>query len=158
MFLLLALSFAQAQDSYKAENEGWLVSLNEAYKESKTTGKPIMANFTGSDWCIWCKRLSKAVFDKKAFKEWAEEHVVLLELDFPKKKKLPENIKQQNYAMQQQFQISGYPTVWIFHIDKNQETGSFTLDPLGKTGYQPNVESFISGVDQMLEKDKANDG
>ena len=43
---------------YTAENPGWLVNVDEAYAISKKTGKPILANFTGSDWCGWCKRLT----------------------------------------------------------------------------------------------------
>ena len=55
-------SFAQeSKSAYKAENEGWLVNIDEAYEMSQKTGKPILANFTGSDWCGWCKRLTKSV-------------------------------------------------------------------------------------------------
>ena len=56
-----------ASSGYKAENEGWLVNLDEAYEKSKKTGKPIMANFTGSDWCGWCKRLTASVFSQDEF-------------------------------------------------------------------------------------------
>ena len=92
LFTLALTSFGQAEN-YKAGNEGWLVNLDEAYNLSKKTGKPIMANFTGSDWCGWCKRLSAAVFQKPEFKQWADENVVLLELDFPRRKKIPDAIR-----------------------------------------------------------------
>ena len=52
---------------YTAENPGWLVNVDEAYALSKKSGKPIMANFTGSDWCGWCHRLQANVFAKPAF-------------------------------------------------------------------------------------------
>lgn len=149
-FLFIA-ALATAQQDYKAGNEGWLVDLQEAYQLSKETGKPIMANFTGSDWCGWCKRLTANVFSKPQFKEWAEDNVVLLELDFPRRKEIPNEIRQQNYSLQQAFKVRGYPTVWVFHLDKN-EKGQFAIQALGKTGYTPTVEQFTSGVDQMIAR------
>ena len=80
---------------YKAHAEGWMIDINKAYEVSKKTGKPIMANFTGSDWCGWCKKLKAEVFDTPEFKAWAAKNVVLVELDFPRRFQLPENIKQQ---------------------------------------------------------------
>ena len=52
--------------------------------------------FTGSDWCGWCKRLVSEVFQKEEFKNWAKDNVVLVELDFPKRKKLSEKLQVQN--------------------------------------------------------------
>lgn len=154
-FFLVSL-FATAQSNYKATHEGWLVSIDEAYAQSKKTGKPILANFTGSDWCGWCKRLSAAVFDKPGFKTWADKNVVLLELDFPRRKKLPDEIRSQNQSLQQAFRVRGYPTVWVFNLNKSQETGGFEIEALGKTGYTPTLEEFTTGVDQMLSRGKAN--
>jgi protein disulfide-isomerase len=137
---------------YKAENSGWLVNLDEAYAKSKATGKPILANFTGSDWCGWCFKLRDNVFVKDDFKKWAEENVILLELDFPRRKTIPENIKQQNYSLQQAFQVGGYPTVWVFNLSKDETTNQYNIEKLGRTGYTPSVEEFTTGVDQMIKK------
>lgn len=152
MIFMAAAAFAVAQDEYTAGHEGWLVDIDEAYAISRETGKPIMANFTGSDWCGWCKKLSTAVFTKPGFKSWAEKNVVLLELDFPRRKQLPEEIRQQNLSLQQAFQVRGYPTVWVFNLDKDPETGQYAIEALGRTGYSPSVEQFIAGVDQMLQR------
>lgn len=149
-FLFLT-TLAMAQEEYTAHNKGWIVDLEEAYQISKETGKPIMANFTGSDWCGWCHRLTDNVFSKPQFKEWAEENVVLLELDFPRRKQLPNKFRQQNYSLQQAFKVRGYPTVWVFHIDKNEQ-GQFAINALGRTGYTPTAEQFISGIDQMIAR------
>ena len=154
-FLLVA-TLSTAQEEYKAGNEGWLVSLEEAYQLSKETGKPIMANFTGSDWCGWCKKLTASVFSKPEFKAWAEDNVVLLELDFPRRTQLPNEIRQQNYSLQQAFKVRGFPTIWVFHIDKNEQ-GQFAINALGKTGYTPTVGQFISGVDQMVARGKKSE-
>lgn len=155
-FVLLTIVSVTAQTSapkevYKAENEGWLVKVDEAYALSKKTGKPIMANFTGSDWCGWCKKLTKDVFSKPEFKKWAEENVVLLELDFPRRFQLPQDIAYQNNSLRQAFRVSGYPTIWVFNLDKQKESGSFNIEALAKTGYKPNVKAFVSDVENQIK-------
>jgi thiol-disulfide isomerase/thioredoxin len=155
VFLFVAISlFAQTDKAYKAHNEGWLVSVDEAYEISKKTGKPIMANFTGSDWCGWCIRLTNDVFSKPEFKQWAAKNVVLLELDFPRRKALPENIQQQNAGLQQAFGVTGYPTVWVFHLNKDDKTKQYSINGLGKTGYTSDVATFTNGVDAMIKQGK----
>lgn len=141
---------ATGQDNYKAHNDGWMVSVEKAQAASLKTGKPIMANFTGSDWCGWCKRLTANVFSKPEFKKWAEKNVVLLELDFPRGTKLPQGIQQQNYSLQKAFSVTGYPTVWVFYLKENAETGQMNIDPVGRTGYKNTVKEFTDEVDQMI--------
>ena len=148
----LTLTAFTQNTPYKATHEGWLVSIDEAFALSKKTGKPIMANFTGSDWCGWCKRLSAAVFLQPDFKKWADKNVVLLELDFPRGIKIPDAIRAQNQSLQQAFNVSGYPTIWVFDLDKEKGTGQFSIRALGKTGYVPTVQEFTTGVDQMIAK------
>ena len=149
-FSLSAYAQSESAATYEAENEGWLVNIDEAYELSQKTGKPILANFTGSDWCGWCKRLTKSVFIHDEFKSWAEANVILLELDFPRRKQIPAEIKAQNQNLQKAFQVRGYPTVWLFDLDKN-ESGEFTIAALGKTGYRKTVSEFTGDMDKMLE-------
>ncbi|MCB0668309.1 MAG: thioredoxin family protein [Saprospiraceae bacterium] len=155
--LLFTVSFAFGQssaDNYKSDKDGWLVNLDEAYSLSKKTGKPIMANFTGSDWCGWCKRLDAAVFSQDEFKSWANDNVVLLELDFPRRTKLPTEIQQQNAGLQRAFRVQGFPTIWVFDLDKDAASGKYKISAIGKTGYTPTVQQFTTGVDQMLTRAK----
>ena len=137
---------------YKASMDGWLVSLEEANALSVKTGKPIMANFTGTDWCGWCIKLRKEVFDTKEFKDWAKENVVLLELDFPRKLQLPDNIKAQNQQMQQALGVRGYPTIWFFTLTNNDK-GQININGLGKTGYvKGGPAAFISVAEAQIKK------
>jgi protein disulfide-isomerase len=136
--------------AYASAKEGWLVDLDEAYALSQKNNKPILANFTGSDWCGWCKRLDADVFSKPEFKAWAQKNVVLLELDFPRYKQIPQKNQSQNAAMQQALQIRGYPTVWLIDLDKNPTTGQYNINGLGSTGYTPTVAQFISTLDKFM--------
>jgi len=150
--VLFAGTLVAQSSTYSAGNEGWMVDMDEAFAASKEQGKPIMANFTGSDWCGWCKRLTASVFSKDEFKEWAEDNVILLELDFPRRTQIPAKYKQQNANMQRALKVSGYPTIWVFNLDKNADTGQYQIDALGKTGYAPTVDQFTGAVDQFIEK------
>jgi protein disulfide-isomerase len=122
------------QAPYKASNPGWLVSVQEANVQSSKTGKPILANFTGSDWCGWCKKLRAEVFDTPEFKAWAKENVVLLELDYPRSFQLPADIKEQNAQMQQALGIRGYPTIHFLKLTSNDQ-GQINITSLGQMGY-----------------------
>lgn len=138
--------------AYKSAKEGWLVDLDEAYARSEKEKKPILANFTGSDWCGWCKRLDADVFTKPEFKSWAEKNVILLELDFPRRMQIPEKNRQQNMAMQQALQITGYPTIWLLTLTKDPATGRYQVNPMGKTGYTQTPQQFISTIDGYIKQ------
>ena len=154
-YLLPQPASAQTKDSLT-----WYTDLKQANEVSKATGKPIFALFTGSDWCIWCKRLQQNVFAKPEFIEWAKKNVVLLELDFPRSKVLPPELRAQNQQLQQQFRIQGYPTVWMFFLTMDEKAKQITIDPLGSCGYpqdpQPGKEQvkFLENANYILQNKK----
>ena len=72
----------------------WHTDLNKAVNISFSEKKPIMLFFTGSDWCGWCIRLKKEVFNYPEFENWSKENVVLVELDFPRRKSIDQGMMQ----------------------------------------------------------------
>lgn len=155
--------FINEEVCIKEENEirkngEWFLYVEDAYAASMKSGKPIMANFTGSDWCGWCIRLKNEVFNKETFKLWADENVVLLELDYPRRKQLPEALKAQNTSLQQAFQVSGYPTIWVFNLDFDQSIKQFRIEAIGKTGYVAGgPDAWIGQTNLILKKNKAQE-
>jgi thioredoxin-related protein len=153
-------AFAQSINTEKGQLT-WTDDLLKAYEQSKATGKPIFAFFTGSDWCGWCHKLQNEVFSKPAFIKWAKEKVILLELDFPRHKQLSPEITQQNQNLQQAFQVAGFPTVWLFFATKDEKTNNLNLNPLGSTGYPQGAElgheevKFLQNADAIIEKAKS---
>jgi protein disulfide-isomerase len=123
----------------------WLTSYDEAVKQSKKTGKPILADFTGSDWCPPCIRLHKDVFSKPEFMKWAEKNVVLLELDFPRRTKQDAKLSKQNEALASKYEIQGFPTVLILN-----SAGKV----LGTSGFTPGStpSSWIGEIKPFLAK------
>ena len=102
-----------------ASGDLWLTSYKLAVSQSKKTGKPIMVNFTGSDWCHWCIQLDNEVFSKPEFKKWAQKNVVLLELDFPQRKTLSAALKKQNDDLARKYAsvVPGFPTILFLDPD-----------------------------------------
>ena len=48
--------------------DGWKVSFVNARKQALAEKKLVLVDFTGSDWCGWCKKLEKEVFDTRSSK------------------------------------------------------------------------------------------
>lgn len=149
--------FAQEKPAEALE---WHTDLMKAHDLSAKSKKPIFAFFTGSDWCGWCIKLQSNVFSKPEFIVWAKKNVILLELDFPRGKQLPPALVQQNASMQQAFNVSGYPTVWMFNTIKNNKDKKFAIDAFGSLGYpagsEPGKEQFkfIEDADKILNSKK----
>lgn len=148
--LIFHSALTLGQNFKASENEGWVVSIEEAYELSEKTNKPILANFTGSDWCGWCKKLKREVFSQPEFKEWAADNVILLELDYPRRTALPEAQRRQNAELQQAFRVTGFPTIWMFDLDK-PDGKKFQIQPYGNTGYAAGGPSpYIKNLNRMI--------
>ncbi|HRN98849.1 MAG TPA: thioredoxin family protein [Flavobacterium sp.] len=134
-----------------AQDQVWYDNLDKAMEVSNKTKKPMMLFFTGSDWCGWCIRLQKEVFKTPEFTSWAKDNVVLVELDFPRRKQLAPEIRTQNMQLQQTFGVQGYPTVWFAKGTKKD--GKVNFEQLGRTGYVAGGPSaWLAGANQMLKK------
>lgn len=89
---------------------GWQTDFAAAQAAAKKDDKAILLDFTGSDWCGWCIKMKKDSLDQKAFQEFADKKLVLLEVDFPNNKKQTDAVKKQNEDLQKRYQVEGYPT------------------------------------------------
>ena len=125
--------------------DGWLTDLDEGIKVAKAEKKAILVDFTGSDWCGWCIRLKKEVFDQKEFAAVTKDFV-LVELDYPQKKKQSPEEKAKNKAWSEKFAIEGFPTIML--LDSHGE-------PFAQTGYQEGGPvKYLAHLAELL---KSND-
>jgi thioredoxin-related protein len=95
----------------------WLSDYKQAVAQAKSENKNILLDFTGSDWCPWCIRMDKEVLDTPEFKAFADKNLVLMLVDFPQTKQLPQKVQDQNNDLQQKFAAEGFPTFIL--VDKN---------------------------------------
>lgn len=142
LFLLVLLSVNAQNEVYPPR--GWNADFADAVEKAQAEDKWLLLNFTGSDWCIWCKRLSESVFSTGEFQDWAEENAVLVFLDFPSTIELSEAQQMQNSYLQQFMGVQGYPSIWLLDSD---------LTPLLSTGYK---DRSAEGYIRHLEIDRVD--
>ena len=100
-----------------AADSSWLTSLPEAKVKAKKEQKLVLLDFTGSDWCGWCKKLDAETFSKSEFAEYAKKNLVLVEVDFPAQKPQSDELKAANRALGQKYDVTGYPTLVLIKPD-----------------------------------------
>ena len=142
-FLTLT-SFAQQKELT------WYTDVNQAINLSVESGKPLFFFFTGSDWCGWCKRLVAEVFKKEEFNNWATKNVILVEIDFPRRTPISEDLKKQNRELGQLFGVRGYPTGWF--VIPQLENEKVNFNKLGSQGYVAGgPKAWIASASRILK-------
>lgn len=126
--IILVILLAGCANNSAADKLNWKDNLEKALQQAKKENKAVLVNFTGSDWCVWCIRLTEEVFSKKEFETYAKKNLVLVKLDFPQKIKQSTEIKMYNNNLAQKYGIQGFPTILLFN-----SAGKLVLT----TGYQP---------------------
>lgn len=107
--LALGLSIAPCARA----DQGWITDYKKAQEEAKADHRLVLLNFTGSDWCGFCFQLDKAILSQPQFKDYASKNLVLVEIDFPRRKEQSVETRKQNAELAQRYQIEGFPTLVV---------------------------------------------
>jgi len=88
----------------------WLTDFSEAKNLSKEKHEYILLNFSGSDWCSGCIKMHKDIFGSPVFQQYAEDHLILLNANFPRSKKNSLSYEQQkkNDALADKYNPDGF--------------------------------------------------
>jgi len=120
------------------ENVAWQTDYKQALAQAAKEHKQVLLDFTGSDWCPYCVQMDKEVLEKPEFKKYADQNLVLVKLDFPRKKQLPSAEAAQNRSLQQQFSIDGFPTYILVNAygkEINRQVGALEGGPSAFIGW-----------------------
>lgn len=122
MSLCIAVTcFANEVATEGAEIGKWTMDVDAAYKLAQEKKLPILMNFTGSDWCYWCKLMDKNVFAEAEWQKYAQENLILVTIDFPSNPKtVPQKYKERNKGLAKKFEVQGYPTYILLDSSKKQ--------------------------------------
>lgn len=152
IIILLLLTVSVSLNGFAQEDLTWHTDMDKAYEIAAKENKTLLLFFTGSDWCGWCIRLQNEVLKTADFKEWAKDNVVLVELDFPRRKALDKKLQIQNAQMQKMFQVRGYPSIHFAKPEKTTE-GKKSISRLGNTGYvRGGPEKWLEVANGILQK------
>jgi thioredoxin-related protein len=97
---------APAQSHVKFQ---WLTNYNLATAEARKSDKLILLYFSGSDWDPWTDKLEKDVLSTDPFKTWANEHIIPMQVDFAKEKRINSITKAQNDKLKTQYSVAKVP-------------------------------------------------
>jgi len=137
--LLLLLSGLGPAAAIRAA--GWTEDYAAALAQARQEHRQLLLDFTGSDWCVWCHKIDAEVFSRPEFAAYARQHFILVKLDFPKSRPLPDAVKQQNARLKARFKVRGYPTIIVLDAD---ETMRFEQE-----GYVPGgPRAFIAAIEK----------
>ena len=109
LILGVVAGFALWQAS--AADLSWQTDVPKALAQAKTEKKLVLLDFTGSDWCSWCKKLDADTFNQPEFATYAKDHLVLVTVDFPNHKEQSAELKAANEALQKKYSVQGFPTL-----------------------------------------------
>jgi thioredoxin-related protein len=141
LFLVAAAVSAVFASFARAESD-WLHDYNKAQEQAKANHKLLFLNFTGSDWCGWCIKLDKEIFSQQQFKNYAHDNLVLVELDFPRRKSQATEERKQNMELAQQYEVLGFPTIVVLNSN-GQKVWQFD-------GYFPGgPEAFVAQLQKL---------
>ena len=122
----------------------WRTDLATAANDAKTSQKLLLLDFSGSDWCGWCKKLDAEVFATQAFQNFAASNLVCIQADFPRLTKQTPELQAQNERLMNYFQVEGFPTLLVFNSD---------AELIGQLSYQPGgPEAFIQALQQIRSR------
>tara|TARA_B100001248_G_C27260279_1_gene398108 strand:- start:152 stop:643 length:492 start_codon:yes stop_codon:yes gene_type:complete len=120
----------------------WMTQLSEARAMAKNEGKPILMDFTGSNWCGWCVKLKKEVFTKPSFLGFANDNLILMTVDFPRGVHQEEWLVDQNNKLLDQYGVNSFPTIILTDYNGNL---------LGRTGYKSGgSENYVEHLKGLL--------
>lgn len=108
----------------EGDHGAWETDFDKALEIAAKEKKKLLVDFSGSDWCGWCIKLDKEVFALDSFLEKVQQDYVLVLLDFPRNKTVPN--KERNQELMNQYGVKGFPTVLLMDPQGN---------PFARTGY-----------------------
>jgi thioredoxin-related protein len=114
---LLALTLFS---SFILSSSIWTTNFDDAKKTAQEKHEFIVLNFSGSDWCVPCIRLHKDIFDSDDFKNYAADHLILVNADFPrlKKNQLSKDQIKLNEALADKYNPKGiFPLTLLLNAD-----------------------------------------
>jgi protein disulfide-isomerase len=111
---------------------------------AKSTNRPLLLAFLGTDWSISSLKLDREVFDQAEFSDNSKYNFLLCKLHFYQtQERSPETIRQ-NEELATKYKVEEFPTVVVLS-PAGQE--------LGRLGYVPGgVQAFDAAVKAILAK------
>ena len=116
---------------------------------AKSTNRPLLLAFIGTDWSISSLKLDREVFDQPEFADNSKYNFLLCKLHFYQtQERAPETIRQ-NDELATKYEIKEFPTVVVLSPDGRE---------IGRLGYvSGGAKAFGAAVSALLAKSPAKE-
>jgi len=113
---------------------------------AKSTNRPLLLAFLGTDWSISSLKLDREVFDQAELADDSKYNFLLCKLHFYQiQERSPETIRQ-NDELATKYKVQEFPTVVVFSPDGRD---------IGRLGYIPGgVKAFAVAVNAIVAKSR----
>lgn len=111
---------------------------------AKSTNRPLLLAFIGTDWSISSLKLDREVFDQAEFADNSKYNFLLCKLHFYQtQERSPETIRQ-NEELAKKYNVQEFPTVVVLTPDGRE---------IGRLGYIPGgVKAFAATANALISK------
>ncbi len=148
----LSCCFGLIQADQNSTSIRWFTNYDEGMRQARTSSKPVLILFTGSDWCTWCKKLEQEVLDRPEFAASAGDKFVFIKIDFPMNKKLPADQTARNKQLQKEYGVSGFPTLVMLDSQQQKQIGTVGYRPGGPKAYSDYVLQMVGQYGSYQKK------
>ncbi len=107
----------------------------------------MLIDFSGSDWCGWCRKMDEEVFSQPKFVREASKKYVLVMIDSPSDKSILSKVaRKQNQKLVEKYSVSGFPTVVIANPEGERVGGHSGYRAGGPKAYIKQLRELTRGV------------
>lgn len=97
-----------------------LNNSRDAFQFANAQQRAVLLVFSGSDWCLPCIRFNKTILSDTVFCRFAQQQLIILNADFPQRKKLPAAVITQNEALASRYNPEGaFPKLVLLRPDQS---------------------------------------
>ena len=158
---------ALAASAKTSTPKGFTDDLDAALRRAAASGRKVVAVFSGSDWCGWCKELDKKILSKEAFLKVATNTYELVYIDNPMDTKvLSETGRKNNRRITEKYGVRVFPAVFVLDAKGAVITTVDGYDgESGPEGYlkmleseirdAPDVKKYIKPIEDVLNRHDA---
>jgi protein disulfide-isomerase len=111
---------------------------------AKSTKRPLLLAFLGTDWSISSLKLDREVFDQAELADNSKYNFLLCKLHFYQTQDRPPETIRQNDELATKYKVQEFPTVIVLSPDGQE---------IGRLGYVPGgVKAFAAAVKSVVAK------
>jgi thioredoxin-related protein len=113
---------------------------------AKSTNRPLLLAFLGTDWSISSLKLDREVFDQAELSDNSKYSFLLCKLHFYQTQERSPEIIRQNDELATKYKVQEFPTVVVLSPDGRE---------IGRFGYVPGgVKAFAAAVNAIVAKSR----